>query len=271
MAGNGDSQSQAGGLRRLGGGTVAWLCAAAMLGGRGAAARAVIRIAGLTGSDRVVDVGCGPGTAVREAARHAASATGVDPNAASLALARWISAGRRIRNVTWLQGSAEHLPLPDACATVVWSLSAVHHWADREAGFAEARRVLAEGGRLLIAERSIKPGSRGHAAHGFSAAAAEQVAAELAAGGFTGVRIQTGRAGRRVLTIIQASNGLSGAARLCPAALGWQGNVLHHSVRRGEERGFPAVAPPHRAGFAPDSGDESRTIFSAGYFGWVRS
>jgi SAM-dependent methyltransferase len=244
MAGNGDSQPQAGGLRRLGGGTVAWLCAAAMLGGRGAAARAVIRIAGLTGSDRVVDVGCGPGTAVREATRHAAGATGVDPNAASLALARWISAGRRIRNVTWLQGSAEHLPLPDACATVVWSLSAVHHWADREAGFAEARRVLAEGGRLLIAERSIKPGS-GHAAHGLSAPQAGQIAAQLASAGFTGVRIQTSRAGRRVLVIIQAGTGLS---HLCPAAPGWQGNVLYHGVRRGEERGLAAVAPAHEIG-----------------------
>jgi ubiquinone/menaquinone biosynthesis C-methylase UbiE len=205
MAGGETSQSQAGGLRRVGDGAAAWLCAAAMLAGRGAAARAVTRIAALTGSDRVVDVGCGPGTAVRAAARHAAAATGVDPNAASLALARWISAARRARNVTWLQGSAEHLPLPDACATVVWSLSSVHHWADRQAGFTEARRVLAEGGRLLIAERSIRPGGRGHAAHGLSASQAERVTAELAAAGFTGIRTQTSRVGRRLLTIIQAS------------------------------------------------------------------
>jgi len=231
MAGNADSQSRAGGPRRLGDGVAAWFCAAAMLAGRGATARAAIRIAGLTGSDRVVDVGCGPGAAVRAAARHAAAATGVDPNVASLALARWISAGRRARAVTWLQGSAEHLPLPDACATVVWSLSAVHHWADREAGFAEARRVLAEGGRLLIAERSVRPSGRGHAAHGLSAAQAEQVAAELAAAGFADVRIQASRAGRRLLTVIQASTGLSGAARLCLPGLGGQGNVLHHSIR----------------------------------------
>ena len=226
MADTGDSRPRAGGLRRLGDGAAAWLYAAAMLPGRGAAAREVTRIAGLTGSDRVVDIGCGPGTAVREAARHAAAATGVDPNAASLALARRISARRRARNVTWLHGSAEHLPLPDACATVVWSLSAVHHWADREAGFAEARRVLTEGGRLLIAERSVKPGGRGHAAHGLSASQAEQAAAELALAGFTGIRTQTSRAGRRVLTIIQASAGLRPDR---------QGNVLHHGVRGGEE------------------------------------
>jgi ubiquinone/menaquinone biosynthesis C-methylase UbiE len=207
-----DDQQHHRGPRRLVDGAAAALGAAAMLAGRGAAARAVSRIAGLTDSDRVVDVGCGPGAAVREAARHAAGATGVDPNAASLALARWISAGRRVRNVTWLEGSAERLPLPDASATVVWSLSSLHHWTDREAGFTEARRVLAGDGRLLIAERSTKPGSHGYAAHGLSPAQAEQVVAELAAAGFTGIRTQTCRARRRVLIVIRASSGSAEAA-----------------------------------------------------------
>jgi ubiquinone/menaquinone biosynthesis C-methylase UbiE len=211
VIGNGDTQRHRG-ARRVGDSAAAALGAAAMLAGRGAAARAVSRIAGLSDRDRVVDVGCGPGTAVREAARHAAAATGVDPNAASLALARWISASRRVRKVTWLRGSAERLPLPDASATVVWSLSSVHHWTDRKAGFSEARRVLANDGRLLIAERSTRPGSHGHAAHGLSAAQAEQVVAELAAAGFTGIRAETCRARRRVLIVIQATSGLAGIA-----------------------------------------------------------
>jgi SAM-dependent methyltransferase len=187
-------------------GPVQVLTAASMIFGRGAAARTVAQIAGLTPEDRVVDVGCGPGTAVREAARHAAAATGVDPDATSLALARWISARRHARNVTWLQGPAEDLPLPDGSATVVWTLSSVHHWADRSVGFAEARRVLTPGGQLLIAERLVRSGARGHAAHGFTHARAEQVAAEIAAAGFTDVHTQTSRARRRVLVIIQARN-----------------------------------------------------------------
>ena len=141
------------------------LTAVSMMFGRGAAARAVARLAGLTGDDRVVDVGCGPGTAVREAARHAAAATGVDPDAASLALARWISTRRRARNVTWLKGGAEQLPLPDDCATVVWALSSVHHWPDRITGFAEVHRVLARAAGS-VAERLVRAGARGHAAHG---------------------------------------------------------------------------------------------------------
>jgi ubiquinone/menaquinone biosynthesis C-methylase UbiE len=193
--------------RRLGNGTVRFLTAIAMVAGRCTAARAVAETAGLTGDDRVVDVGCGTGTAVREAARHAAAATGIDPDTMSLALARFMTRvrpGRQSGSITWLQGSAEKLPLPDGSATVVWSLSAVHHWADRPAGFTEASRVLTTGGRLLIAERLTRSGARGHAAHGLNPAQAGQVAAELTAVGYADVQTQIIPARRRVLTIIEA-------------------------------------------------------------------
>ena len=42
-------------------------------------ARLAADIAGVSAADRVVDIGCGPGGAVREAARRGACATGVDP------------------------------------------------------------------------------------------------------------------------------------------------------------------------------------------------
>ncbi len=200
------------GARRPASRAVAGLAAVSMVFGRGAAARTVAGRAGLTAGDRLVDVGCGPGTAVREAARHAAAATGVDPDPASLSLARWISAWRRARNVTWLEGRAEHLPLPDDCATVVWALSSVHHWADRIAGFAEALRVLTPGGRILIAERLVRPGARGHAAHGLTPAQAGQIAEEMVAAGFTDIRTQTSRARRRVLIIVEASRFTAGQA-----------------------------------------------------------
>ncbi|MHB1433375.1 MAG: hypothetical protein ACYCVZ_14805, partial [Streptosporangiaceae bacterium] len=41
------------------------MMALAMSVGRGAAARALAEIAGLAAGDRLVDVGCGPGAAVR--------------------------------------------------------------------------------------------------------------------------------------------------------------------------------------------------------------
>ena len=101
---------------------------------RGSTARLVTGLAELTGDDRVVDVGCGPGAAVRMAARRCATATGVDPSPVMVRLGRWINAARGARNVSLVEGSAEHNPLPDGSASVIWALRSVHHWSDRGGG-----------------------------------------------------------------------------------------------------------------------------------------
>jgi len=178
------------------------LTAISMTVGRGPAARAVGVVAGLIPKDRLIDIGCGPGTAARTAARQCADVTGVDPAPEMLRLGRWITAARRITNVTFREGRAEALPLPDASVTVAWALSSVHHWPDRAAGLAEAARVLAPGGRILLAERLVKPGARGHAVHGLSRDEGSRLAADLAAAGFTRASCDTRKAGRRRTLLI---------------------------------------------------------------------
>jgi len=173
--------------------------------GRGRAARTITHLAELTPDDRVIDIGCGPGTAARVGARRCAAVTGVDPAAAMLRLGRWLTAIRRVPNVTFVNGAAEAVPLPDANATVVWALSSLHHWADRAAGLAEATRVLAPGGRILISERLVQPGARGHAAHGLTRDQADQLAVELTTAGFNDVRCDMRRAGRRTLVVVRGS------------------------------------------------------------------
>jgi SAM-dependent methyltransferase len=177
--------------------------ALSMTVGRGKAARKISQLAMLKADDRVVDVGCGPGTAVREAARTGAVVTGVDPSAIALRLGRWINSWRKIQNVTLCEGTAEALPLPDDNTTVIWSLSAVHHWRDRRQGLREAHRVLAAGGRLLLAERLVKPGSHGHAAHGLTRDGAQELAAIAAGAGFHEVRVEEHTAGRRRLLVVR--------------------------------------------------------------------
>ncbi len=178
------------------------LTAVSMTVGRGPAAHAIAGLALLSASDRVVNIGCGPGTAVRTAARQCASVTGVDPAPQMLRLGRWITARQHLANVTFTEGRAEALPLPDASATVAWALNSVHHWPDRAAGLAEAARVLAPGGRILLAERLVKPGARGHAAHGLTRDQAGQLTASLQAAGFTDLSCQSRQAGHRTLVII---------------------------------------------------------------------
>jgi len=180
------------------------LSALTMAVGRGKAARAVADLASLDAGDRVVDVGCGPGMAVREAARRGAEATGIDPSPQMLAVARLLSRRGGART-EFVPGAAEALPLPGSSATVVWSLSAVHHWRDRTLGLAEARRVMVSGARLLLAERLVRPGARWRAGHGLNDEQAGQLATDVAAAGFADVWRRLLPAGRRTLVVVGAT------------------------------------------------------------------
>jgi ubiquinone/menaquinone biosynthesis C-methylase UbiE len=156
----------------------------------------------LTPDDHVVDIGCGPGTAARIAARRAARVTGVDPSTSMLRLARFVS--RRQPAIAWAEGGAESLPVADDSATVVWALATVHHWRDVDAGLAEARRVLAPDGRLLAVERQTQPGATGFASHGWTTAQAESFAALCRTVGFGEVTVASRRAGRKQVWAVSA-------------------------------------------------------------------
>ena len=159
-----------------------------MTAGRDGVARLAADLAEVTAADRVVDVGCGPGTAAREAARRGAQVWGVDPAPVMLRLARLASLGRG--RITWLEGVAEALPLPDGAATVLWSISSVHHWPDLTGALAEAYRVLAPGGRLLAIERQRAPGTTGMASHGWTEAQGKAFAGLCDAAGFVESRVE---------------------------------------------------------------------------------
>jgi len=176
-----------------------------MVFGRGRAATCVADVARLTPTDQVVDVGCGPGTAVRVASRRCGSATGVDPDPTMLRFGRWLAALLRRKNMTLVQGGAESLPLPDGAATVVWALSSVHHWSDRTAGLAEAKRVLVPGGRVFLVERLSPPGARGHARFGMTEPQLDALEADATRAGFLAVRRDIHVAGRDTLAIVRGS------------------------------------------------------------------
>jgi ubiquinone/menaquinone biosynthesis C-methylase UbiE len=160
-----------------------------MVWGRGDRARLAADLTSVTEHDHVVDIGCGPGAFVREARRHGARVTGVDPAPTMLTLAKALT--RKNRLVSWTEGSAEALPLPDESATVLWSVATVHHWTDVEQGLREAHRVLQPKGRLLAMERRVVPGATGHASHGWTTDRAEAFARLCEAAGFEDVRTET--------------------------------------------------------------------------------
>src|ERR1700676_1987505 len=125
------------------------VAAIAFTRGRDPDATLAIRLVELRAGDRLVDVGCGPGAAARRAASLGAEVVAVDPAAAMLRVGRLAN---RAKGLRYALGAAQALPVADGWASVVWSLAAVHHWPDVDAGLGEVGRVLGPRGRFVAIE-----------------------------------------------------------------------------------------------------------------------
>lgn len=99
---------------------------------------------------RVADLGCGDGYLTLEAARWASSVIGVDRSPEVLERAKALAARRKVTNVSWRLGELEALPLADGEVDVALLSQALHHAESPATALAEARRILAPGGRLLL-------------------------------------------------------------------------------------------------------------------------
>lgn len=140
--------------------------------------REVVRLADLRPGQRALDVGCGPGAAVRRAAAAGAEVTGVDPSPAMVRIATRRSRGHP--TAAFVVGHAADLPLEDDSVDVAWTIAAYHHWHDPAAGLDEVHRVLAPAGRLLIGERRLRKSG----GHGLSTEDATRLVADLGAHGY---------------------------------------------------------------------------------------
>lgn len=160
-------------------------------------------IARLSSADHVVDVGCGPGTAARVAARRGAQVTGVDPSSTMLRIARMVTPKRA--PITWREGTAEALPVPGGAATVVWALATVHHWQDVDKAVAEAHRVLAPGGRLIAIERQSPVDATGLASHGWTRQQAEAFGDLCHDAGFDDVSVTEHGSGKHAAWVVSAT------------------------------------------------------------------
>jgi ubiquinone/menaquinone biosynthesis C-methylase UbiE len=100
----------------------------------------------------ILDVGCGTGRllGLAEARFPGAESVGVD---AAMEMVRQAEASRPAGSkIRFQQATAEELPFPDSHFDLVFSTLTFHHWHDQGKGVAEVARVLAPGGRWLLAD-----------------------------------------------------------------------------------------------------------------------
>jgi SAM-dependent methyltransferase len=113
----------------------------------------LLEFAAPTPADSALDVATGTGHTAFMLAPHVGRIIGVDVSAGMLDQARAQARRTSVANISFEEAAAERLPFPDGHFTLVTSRHAPHHFRDLGAFLREAQRVLAPGGRLVIADQ----------------------------------------------------------------------------------------------------------------------
>ena len=100
--------------------------------------------------DRLLDVGCGTGAAVREAAALVSRVVGLDLSPRMVEQARELAA--ELDKTEFAVGDGEHLPFADGEFTAVLCSTSIHHFPSPGAAVGEMARVLASGGSIAIGD-----------------------------------------------------------------------------------------------------------------------
>ncbi len=106
---------------------------------------------GMTADSVIADIGSGTGILTRQLLERGSKVFAVEPNADMRAGAELDLGG--FKNYVSINGTAENTTLDDSCVDFITAATAFH-WFDRNAFKSECRRILKDGGKVIIVYNS---------------------------------------------------------------------------------------------------------------------
>jgi ubiquinone/menaquinone biosynthesis C-methylase UbiE len=149
-----------------------------------------VGLLGVEPTDRVLEIGFGPGIAIRALSRRATHGLvcGVDHSAVMVRQAtRRNRDAVRAGRVDLRLGAAEHLPTFAEPFDKVLAVNNMGMWREPDERLKEIHRLMRPGGRIAIVSQPQCPGATAET----TMAAGHEIAARLMAAGFTGIRSDT--------------------------------------------------------------------------------
>ena len=166
-------------------GTMGWVAGHLMAMKNGERSEYVFSLLDLQPSDRVLELGFGPGADVLRASREVALVAGIDHSEVMVRQASKRNAGAIAQGKVELTlGTAEKLPYPDAHFDKVFAINVGQFWKDAVAALRETARVLKPGGLAIVAIQPRQKGATEDSVH----AVGRSMAGALQKAGFSEVR-----------------------------------------------------------------------------------
>jgi ubiquinone/menaquinone biosynthesis C-methylase UbiE len=149
-----------------------------------------VGLLGVEPTDRVLEIGFGPGLAIRELSRRATHGLvcGVDHSEVMVRQAARRNADAvRAGRMDLRCGSAEHLPAFAEPFDKVLAVNNMGMWRDPDERLQELHRLMRPGGRIAIVSQPRCPGATAET----TVAAGREIATRLTGAGFTCIRSDT--------------------------------------------------------------------------------